>query len=151
MKKIYSICISYQQSLLLKLYDTLCYIRGWTVVSIVLLKKFLTTWYLKNKFIFVMERCSYFSLQVIYNLLSIRYNSRIRVLTYTDELTGLDSTCKLFPGSNWYEREVGNITGILITIDHIPNNFHNINDPHLLYNLNMYRINFTLISIFLTI
>lgn len=62
MKKKYSICISYQYSLLLKLYDTLCYIRGWTVVSIVLLKKFLTTWYLKNKFIFVMERCSYFSL-----------------------------------------------------------------------------------------
>lgn len=41
MKKKYSICISYQYSLLLKLYDTLCYIRGWTVVSIVLLKKIL--------------------------------------------------------------------------------------------------------------
>lgn len=46
------------------------------------------------------------SLQIVYNLLSIRYNSRIRVLTYTDELTGIDSSCSIFPGSNWYEREV---------------------------------------------
>ena len=30
-------------------------------------------------------------LQVIYNLLSIRFNTRIRVKTYTDELTPLDS------------------------------------------------------------
>ncbi|XP_052714625.1 NADH dehydrogenase [ubiquinone] iron-sulfur protein 3, mitochondrial-like [Crassostrea angulata] len=53
-----------------------------------------------------------FRFEVIYNLLSIRYNSRIRVLTYTDELTGLDSTCKLFPGSNWYEREIWDMFGV---------------------------------------
>ncbi|KAA0201722.1 hypothetical protein HAZT_HAZT008881, partial [Hyalella azteca] len=32
--------------------------------------------------------------EVIYNLLSVRYNTRIRVKTYTDELTPLDSACE---------------------------------------------------------
>lgn len=119
-KKLQSICIPYQQSLLLNLHDTFCYIRGWTVVRI-----FTQTFLTISRINLDLLWCSYFALQVIYNLLSIKYNSRIRVLTYTDELTGLDSTCKLFPGSNWYEREVSNIIGILITIDHILDIFHN--------------------------
>lgn len=32
-----------------------------------------------------------FPFQVVYNLLSVRYNNRIRVKTYTDELTPVDS------------------------------------------------------------
>ena len=39
--------------------------------------------------------------QVVYNLLSLRYNSRIRVKTYTDELTPLDSICSVFAAANW--------------------------------------------------
>ena len=39
-------------------------------------------------------------------LLSLRYNSRVMVKTYTDELTPLDSITPLFAGANWYEREV---------------------------------------------
>ena len=42
----------------------------------------------------------------MYNLLSVAHNSRIRVKTYTDELTPLDSTTSVFHGSSWYEREV---------------------------------------------
>ena len=38
--------------------------------------------------------------------LSLRYNSRIKVKTYTDELTPLDSITPVFAGANWYEREV---------------------------------------------
>ena len=38
--------------------------------------------------------------------MSIQFNARIRVKTYTDELTPLDSSYAVFKGSDWYEREV---------------------------------------------
>lgn len=44
--------------------------------------------------------------QIVYNLLSLRFNSRIRVKTYTDELTPLDSAVPVHQAANWYEREV---------------------------------------------
>lgn len=44
--------------------------------------------------------------QIVYNLLSLRYNSRIRVKTYTDELTPVDSAVPVHIAANWYEREV---------------------------------------------
>ncbi len=44
--------------------------------------------------------------QVVYNLLSVVYNSRIRVRTYTDELTPVESVTGLFNAANWLEREV---------------------------------------------
>lgn len=47
-----------------------------------------------------------FSFQIVYNLLSLRYNSRIRVKTYTDELSPLDSSVSVHQAANWYEREV---------------------------------------------
>ncbi|XP_062610961.1 NADH dehydrogenase [ubiquinone] iron-sulfur protein 3, mitochondrial-like isoform X1 [Saccostrea cucullata] len=50
--------------------------------------------------------------EIVYNLLSIKYNSRIRVLTYTDELTGIDSACSVFAGANWYEREIWDMFGV---------------------------------------
>ncbi|CAH8649046.1 unnamed protein product [Heterobilharzia americana] len=42
----------------------------------------------------------------------LRYNSRIRVLTYTDELTPIDSSCCVFQASNWFEREVWDMYGV---------------------------------------
>ena len=39
--------------------------------------------------------------EIVYNFLSLRYNSRIRVKTYTDELTPLDSICSVYEGANW--------------------------------------------------
>lgn len=50
--------------------------------------------------------------EVVYNLLSIHFNSRIRVKTYTDELTPLDSATEVFKGANWYEREVWDMFGV---------------------------------------
>lgn len=46
------------------------------------------------------------SLQVVYMLLSVRYNERIKVKTYTDELTPLESVTQVFNAANWFEREV---------------------------------------------
>ncbi|XP_044292078.1 NADH dehydrogenase [ubiquinone] iron-sulfur protein 3, mitochondrial isoform X2 [Varanus komodoensis] len=50
--------------------------------------------------------------EIIYNLLSLRYNSRIRVKTYTDELTPLDSAFPIYNAANWYEREVWDMYGV---------------------------------------
>lgn len=45
-------------------------------------------------------------LQIVYNLLSLRFNARIRVKTYTDELTPVESLYGVFKAADWYEREV---------------------------------------------
>ncbi|CAF0788635.1 unnamed protein product [Didymodactylos carnosus] len=50
--------------------------------------------------------------ELIYNLLSLRYNSRIRVKTYTDELMPVPSICEIFECANWYEREIWDMYGI---------------------------------------
>jgi len=53
--------------------------------------------------------------EIIYNLLSLRYNSRIRVRTYTDELTPIDSCNGVFKAANWYEREIWDMYGVYFT------------------------------------
>ncbi|KAJ8930266.1 hypothetical protein NQ314_016944 [Rhamnusium bicolor] len=50
--------------------------------------------------------------EIIYNLLSLRYNSRIRVKTYTDELTPLDSVTGIYKSANWLEREIWDMYGV---------------------------------------
>jgi len=53
-----------------------------------------------------------FRFEIIYNLLSLRFNSRIRVKTYTDELTPVDSCCEIYRAANWYEREIWDMYGV---------------------------------------
>lgn len=50
--------------------------------------------------------------EVIYHFLSVQFNARIRVRTYTDELTPLESITEIFKGANWYEREAWDMYGI---------------------------------------
>ncbi|NP_001165786.1 NADH dehydrogenase [ubiquinone] iron-sulfur protein 3, mitochondrial [Nasonia vitripennis] len=50
--------------------------------------------------------------ELVYNILSIRYNTRIRVKTYTDELTPVDSIYDVHKAADWYEREVWDMFGI---------------------------------------
>lgn len=53
--------------------------------------------------------------EVVYNLLSVRYNSRIRVKTYADEATPVPSITGLFDGALWYEREVYDMFGVFFS------------------------------------
>lgn len=53
--------------------------------------------------------------EVVYNLLSVRYNSRIRVKTYADEATPVPSITSLYDGANWYEREVYDLFGVFFS------------------------------------
>lgn len=50
--------------------------------------------------------------RVVYNLLSTRFNARIRVQTYVDEITPLESATTIFKGADWFEREVWDMYGI---------------------------------------
>lgn len=49
---------------------------------------------------------------VVYDLLSVRFNSRIRIKTYTSEVRPVPSVVPLYPGTNWFERETYDMYGI---------------------------------------
>ena len=53
--------------------------------------------------------------EIVYNMLSIRHNARIRVKTYADEATPVPSLCDLYDGANWYEREVYDLFGVFFS------------------------------------
>jgi len=51
--------------------------------------------------------------EVVYNLLSLKHNLRIRVKLATDENTPVPSMVGVFSGANWFEREVWDFFGVL--------------------------------------
>ncbi|HEY7798419.1 MAG TPA: NADH-quinone oxidoreductase subunit C [Hyphomonadaceae bacterium] len=55
--------------------------------------------------------------EVVYHLLSMRLNQRIRVKVRTDEATPVPSATAVFPVANWYEREAFDMYGVLFS-DH---------------------------------
>lgn len=52
---------------------------------------------------------------VVYHLLSPRQNMRLRVRVKVSEDVQVPSICEVFPGANWYEREVYDLYGILFS------------------------------------
>jgi len=50
--------------------------------------------------------------EVVYNLLSLKHNFRVRVKITTDEETPVDSVTGIFSGANWFEREVWDMYGV---------------------------------------
>lgn len=50
--------------------------------------------------------------EIVYNMLSVRHNARLRVKTYADEASPVPSITSLFDGANWYEREVYDMFGV---------------------------------------
>src|SRR5262245_33146859 len=53
--------------------------------------------------------------EVVYHLLSMRKNQRIRVKVATDEDTPVPSVVEVFPAANWFEREAYDMYGILFS------------------------------------
>ena len=53
--------------------------------------------------------------EVVYNLLSVKYNSRIRVKVAVDELTPIDSVTSIYNSAGWYEREVWDLYGVFFS------------------------------------
>ena len=55
--------------------------------------------------------------EVIYHLLSLRHNQRIRLKVTTDEATPVPSATGVFASANWFEREVWDMYGVAFS-DH---------------------------------
>lgn len=50
--------------------------------------------------------------EISYNLLSVKYGSRIHVKVHVDEFRPVNSVMKIFKSANWYEREIWDMFGI---------------------------------------
>jgi NADH dehydrogenase (ubiquinone) Fe-S protein 3 len=55
--------------------------------------------------------------EVAYDILSIRYNSRLRIKIYINELTSVESSLSVYSAANWWEREIWDLFGVFFT-DH---------------------------------
>jgi NADH/F420H2 dehydrogenase subunit C len=53
--------------------------------------------------------------KVVYELLSVKYNIRLRVKVLTDELTPVESCGSVFAAASWYESETWDMYGIFFT------------------------------------
>ena len=51
---------------------------------------------------------------VVYELMSLKYNSRIRFKIMTNEVTPLDSVESIFIGAGWWESELWDMFGIFV-------------------------------------
>ncbi|HWA79794.1 MAG TPA: NADH-quinone oxidoreductase subunit C [Acetobacteraceae bacterium] len=52
---------------------------------------------------------------VVYNLLSVALNQRLRVIVTTDEATPVPSVCGVWPAATWWEREAWDLFGIVFS------------------------------------
>ena len=50
---------------------------------------------------------------VVWHLLSPKYNRRVRIKVQADETTPVPSTADVFPAANWFEREAFDLFGIV--------------------------------------
>lgn len=50
--------------------------------------------------------------EVVYELLSLTFNSRIRVKTHVGEINSVDSAVALYPAADWWEREIWDLFGV---------------------------------------
>ena len=55
--------------------------------------------------------------EVVYNLLSVRQNHRVRVKVRTDEDSPVPSVAQVFSAADWFEREVWDLYGVFFS-DH---------------------------------
>ena len=51
--------------------------------------------------------------EVVYNLLSVSLNQRVRVIVATDAATPVASVCGIWPVATWWEREAWDLYGIV--------------------------------------
>lgn len=53
--------------------------------------------------------------EIVYNLLSYKHNTRIRVKATTDEETPVPSLAEVYPAAVWFEREVWDMFGVFFS------------------------------------
>jgi len=55
--------------------------------------------------------------EILYNFLSLSFNSRLSIKTSVNEITPIKSIVSIFPSANWWEREIWDLFGVFF-IDH---------------------------------
>lgn len=53
--------------------------------------------------------------EIVYNILSIRYNTKLRIKTIVNELTPINTITSIFSCANWWEREIWDLFGIFFS------------------------------------
>ena len=53
--------------------------------------------------------------KIVYDLLSVRYNIRIRIKILTDELMPIESCGNIFKAAQWYESEIWDMFGVFFS------------------------------------
>ncbi len=53
--------------------------------------------------------------EIVYNLLSVSLNQRVRVIVTTDETTPVPSVWTIWPAATWWEREAWDLFGIVFS------------------------------------
>lgn len=53
--------------------------------------------------------------EIVYNLLSLKHNVRIRVKVMTDESTPVPSVSQVYPAAGWFERECWDMYGVFFS------------------------------------
>lgn len=53
--------------------------------------------------------------EIVYNLLSLKHNVRIRVKVTTDETTPVPSVSQVYPAAGWFERECWDMYGVFFS------------------------------------
>jgi NADH dehydrogenase (ubiquinone) Fe-S protein 3 len=52
---------------------------------------------------------------IVYNILSIKYNTRLRIKTFVNELTPINSITAVYSCANWWEREIWDLFGVFFS------------------------------------
>lgn len=55
---------------------------------------------------------TFYRFSVVYDLLSLTYNTRLKIKIFLNELSFLSSSTSIFINSNWWEREIWDMYGI---------------------------------------
>lgn len=82
--------------------ETLLFLRDHTNCQFKLISDICAVDYLKKKNRF----------EIVYNILSIRYNTKLRIKTYVNELTPISSITSIYSCANWWEREIWDMFGV---------------------------------------
>jgi len=55
---------------------------------------------------------NFYRFQIVYELLSLKFNSRLRLKILVDELIPVNSVEKIFSGASWWESEIWDMLGV---------------------------------------
>lgn len=53
--------------------------------------------------------------EIVYNIISIRYNSKLRIKTFLNELTPINTVTTIYSCANWWEREIWDLFGVFFS------------------------------------